>query len=157
MKKLLITGLLSSLLFSDSLEVTGLAFSKHNQKGYNQSHNWIGLKYTKSYFDYKYGIEYANFKNSYNNNTDMLSVYGSWLPIKVKDFKAGLSLAVGVQKGYCIKDFETVPCQDNLKDSSLFILPSLQAEYSLKEYDIGMNITYNHGIMSRMYITLLKF
>ncbi len=126
-KKLLLILAFCTIVFADSIALDFYAKSKHQKSDLNQKHGWLGFNYrfieTKNY---KVQIEYANFKNSFADRTQIATLTGIYTPINYKDFSLGFALATGIQKGYCTLKKECKKGQDN---KSFIALPYLYAQY----------------------------
>ena len=131
MKKILLTILLATIVNADSFSITGLAFSKHKDTNFNEKHNWIGFKYKfKESEHYDLYIEGADFKNSFGDDTKFLVAGVAYYPLVIDDFKMGITLNAGYQRGYCINGYQPTSCKVDSKNKSLFALPSFIVKYN---------------------------
>lgn len=161
MKRILGLALLGTLALGDSLHITGGAFSKHKDSNMNGTHNWIGAEY-KFYKNngLELGVEVANFKNSFNDNTKMIAVNATYFPFVYNRFEFGVAAAIGYQEGYCIKDFEAVECKVGDENTSLMFLPSvaIKANNLILDRDLQLNITkIDQDYMGRFMLELAEW
>lgn len=159
MKKLATILAIAATLNAGTIGFTSFATSKHNDSGYNEQHDWIGLKYSYPMEkDLTFTSEIATFKNSYNDRTYVGVMGVSYLPLQYKDFKFGANASFGVQKGYCMDNFNTKACGSGDNDKSFIFIPSFEVAYKLSDLrNIGVNVTYNEGVMARFYFDLLEW
>lgn len=144
----------------NSIGITGLANSHHKNRNMNESHKWKGIKYTRIFNeDLSFGLEYSNFINSYSKETNSIGINTTWMPIHIGNFSMGPNLFMGVQKGYCFDGlFKTITCTDNESNKTPLIIPSLEFQYSFKNFDIGLNLSTNgDDYFSRFYLNLFKW
>ena len=146
-------------LNAGSLSLTGPAFSKHFNDGYNSEHDWIGLKL--DYLldkDLLLGFEYSKFINSYDNLTKVYVVNATYLPYEYYNFKFGLNFGIGYQKGYCITGIDFKHCSQTDKNESLVLIPSLQTEAVFFDYKFGLNILpISDALTGRFYLNILEW
>ena len=165
---------------TNTLSISGLAFSHHKSNNRNENHKYIGGKYSKgvsielgnlnnlnsltslntkeNLLELAITSELSTFKNSYNDRTTSLTVGVTYLPFNISKLKLGTNLSVGIQKGYCLDNLLPKQCKQNDNNIGFFILPSLEAQYPITpNKNVGLNITYSGAVMARFYIDLISW
>lgn len=156
MKKIIILlFLIINIINADSLHINAFAFSKHKNQLSNDQHKYLGIEYNfATYKDLRFGVELARFKNSYNDETRLLTLNTTYIPIKLNKLNIGLSLALGFQKGYCMDGLIDTQCQEGDTKKGLFVLPTLYIEYER----VALNITsIDRDIMGRFSFKLYEW
>ena len=146
-----------SHLFADSINLDLGAGSNHNKDlgTFNEDHFWKGVGYQYDHTsNISYKVEYAEFKNSYSNDTIFTGIAPQYL-IGWDKFKVGGSLLIGYQKGYCDNQSFMGSCRANQDNESVLILPSFVGE--LDNLYVSVTGVPNAVLVWRFGVKVIEF